>query len=434
MSEGVGHLLWIAALGVTTLFAVWHRVLQDTPLGHFHRKFQEWKQGREYDAAEKIRRVRLLTGVFLNISRVAWIVLCLVAWLKLWKTDEGPLAGDAGIPLISGLLVGVMLTSIFVLDLFPQVLSSWRGERIATASLRLLCAIESLFSPVSRGLRSLTRATVRLIGAGEERSEADIVEEGIRAAVEQGEREGVLFEGEKSMIESVLEFHDAEVREVMTPRTEMIAADASTTIEDMVQRAIACGHSRIPVFRENIDNIVGIVYTKDLLRYVTDPKQSQLPVEEIHRKIYFVPESKKIRELLAEFRAERFHIAVVLDEYGGTIGLVTIEDIIEELVGEIEDEYDAAGAALIRRVDQNTFDLDGRAHIDEVSKALGVELPESDDYETIAGFIFSSLGRVPKEGDFFDLEQLRFKVTAADERKIKRVRVQILRVQGQEVA
>jgi len=234
------------------------------------------------------------------------------------------------------------------------------------------------------------------------------------------------------MIESMLEFHDAEVLEVMTPRTDMVALDASTTIEEAIPQVVGCGHSRIPVYRKEIDEIVGVLYAKDILRFSTDSNQRRLPVEKAVRKIHFVPESKKIGELLAEFRSERFHIAVVLDEYGGTSGLITIEDILEEIVGEIEDEYDRATLAAIRKISADVYDLDGRANIWEVNKAANLGLPESDDYETVAGYIFSSLGRVPKEGDQFEENHLKFEITSADERKIKRVRVRLFHPQQQD--
>jgi CBS domain containing-hemolysin-like protein len=235
------------------------------------------------------------------------------------------------------------------------------------------------------------------------------------------------------MIESLLEFHDAEVTEVMTPRTDIVCFEASLTVEDSIPKAIACGHSRIPVFGKDIDEIVGVLYVKDLLRYVGNSQKTRMLLSEVVRRVTFVPETKKISELLAEFRAERFHIALILDEYGGTSGLVTIEDIIEEIVGEIVDEYDTAEMSMIHQVSADVFDLDGRAHIDDVASVLSVELPESDDYETIAGFIFCTLGKVPKEGEEFEHECLRFCITAADERKIKRVRVQVLHPQEQDL-
>ncbi|MEM7168298.1 MAG: hemolysin family protein [Planctomycetota bacterium] len=419
--EYVPHIWWAAVLVVCTIASVLRRAFNETPDARFHNRFEEWGADEDLDRHEKLRRIGVTLAFLVHTSRVIWIALFLMAC-----------TGEPWSWLTHGLLIGgLVLISIVLLETVPNIITSWRGANIAVGSLRWLCHIDTLLAPIVAIVRTIHGVSVRALGRQQDRSDADMIEEGIMAAVEQGEREGVLFEGERSMIESVLAFHDAEVTEVMTPRTEMVAVDAATSIHDVLPLVIECGHSRIPVFRENVDNIVGILYTKDLLRHVTDVEKSQLSIESIVRKIYFVPETKKIRELLAEFRAERFHIAVVLDEYGGTTGLVTIEDILEEIVGEIEDEYDDAATSMIRRINQTTFDLDGRAHVDEVSKAMGTELPESDDYETIAGFIFSSLGKVPTEGESFDFEQLRIQVTAADERKIKRVRVKLLRPQDQ---
>ena len=418
----VPHLWWVIALVLCTFVSVLRRAFNETPDSQLQKRFDDWGTSENLDRSEKLRRIGITLAFLVHLSRVSWIALFLLAsrsegweWLR------------------DGLLIGgLVVLSVVLLETVPHIITSWRGANIATGSLRWLCHVDTLLAPVVAIIRTMHRGAVRALGRKKDAADAaDMIEEGIMAAVEQGEREGVLFEGERSMIESVLAFHDAEVTEVMTPRTEMVAVDASTSITDVLPLVIDCGHSRIPVYRENIDNIVGILYTKDLLRYVTDDEKSQRQVESMVRKIYFVPETKKIRELLAEFRAERFHIAVVLDEYGGTTGLVTIEDILEEIVGEIEDEYDDQATTMIRRVNQTTYDLDGRAHIDEVSKAMGQEIPESDDYETIAGFIFSSLGKVPKEGEAFDFDSLRFQVTAADERKIKRVRVRLLRAQDQ---
>jgi CBS domain containing-hemolysin-like protein len=267
-----------------------------------------------------------------------------------------------------------------------------------------------------------------LIGGRAARSDQDLAEAGIRAAVDLGEREGLLEKGEKTMIESVLEFRDSDVIEVMTPRTDMVCLEASDTIEEAIPKAIACGHSRIPIYRKNFDDIIGVLYVKDMLRHAADDGLRSMVIEKVVRKIHFVPETKKLQELLGEFRAERFHIAVVLDEYGGTSGLVTIEDIIEEIVGEIEDEYDTAGRDQIRRVDDVTWDLDGRTSILEVNRSLDAQIPESDDYETVAGFLFSALGHVPREGEELGTRRVLFKVTRADDRKIKRVRALLHKV------
>jgi CBS domain containing-hemolysin-like protein len=174
-----------------------------------------------------------------------------------------------------------------------------------------------------------------------------------------------------------------------------------------------------------VDDIIGVLYVKDLLRHgVEEDLRSQM-IEKVVRKIHFVPETKKLQELLDEFRTERFHIAVVLDEYGGTSGLVTIEDIIEEIIGEIEDEYDAAGRDQIRKIDELTWELDGRTSILDVNRRLGSEIPESDDYETVAGYLFSALGHVPHEGEELPTDRILFRVTRADDRKIKRIRAHL---------
>ena len=224
------------------------------------------------------------------------------------------------------------------------------------------------------------------------------------------------------MIESLLHFREADVEEVMTPRTDMVCFEAAETVEEVIPKAVACGHSRIPVYRKKVDDIIGVLYVKDLLRHAADDGMQSLHIEKLVRKSHFVPENKNLHELLAEFRADRFHIAVVLDEYGGTTGLVTIEDILEEIVGEIEDEYDTAGRDQIRKAGENTYDIDGRTSIQDINRALSIELPESDDYETVAGFLFSEIGHVPKEGEEFTTTEVDFKVIRADERTIKRIR------------
>ncbi len=389
----------------------------------------------DLDESEKLHRIDVLLGASSLVFRGLWAgTLMLARERGAWYA--GPPVEGASLEAwrVLAFLAEVLVIGMLAFELLPQVAATWIGEKIGVALLPTLDRVERGFSPMTRAYRSVRRALLRAVGNGERDSEADLATRGIRVAVEIGEREGILQPGEKSMIESMLEFHDAEVLEVMTPRTEMVCLEASTTIEDAIPQVVACGHSRVPVYRKEIDEVIGVLYAKDLLRYAGDAQQRSLSVEQAVRKIHFVPESKKIGELLAEFRSERFHIAVVLDEYGGTSGLITIEDILEEIVGEIEDEYDSATLAAIRRISSDVFDLDGRANLWDVNKETDLGIPESDDYETVAGYIFSTLGRVPKEGDSFEEGHLRFEITSADERKIKRVRVRVLHPQGQDAA
>ena len=431
--------------GLSAFLAVLRRSYQDTAAGHFHKALSNWGLPEGFDEAEKLHRVSVLLDLCMNVLRTSWLLAWAVYrfnaepwWLAegaVWAEGADPGSIEAIGPIWIVVVVAELFAmSILVFELIPQVFSAFRGKAIALTALRLLFAIESVMTPVTRGFRAVRRALVRVVGNGPERSEADLAEETLRAAVEIGEREGLLHDRERSMIESVLEFHDAEVTEVMTPRTDMVCMRADMTVEEATPKVIECGHSRIPVYGENIDDMVGVLYVKDLLQhYQNGNGRRQQPLSEVVRKIYFVPETKKIGELLAEFRSQRFHIALILDEYGGTAGLVTIEDILEEIVGEIEDEYDDAAHKLIQKLDEQTFDIDGRAHIDDVNETLGVAIPEGEDYETVAGFLFGEMGKVPSEGDVVEHSNLQFRVTSADERKIKRLRLQVLHPQEQDL-
>ena len=425
-------ILWSAVV-LGFLVSLTRRAILGTSPVLFREYFHKYDSVESFDESEKLYRIDVLLSSSSLVLRAVWAG----SFLLLREKSGGwyaPVASGESLEVwqLLVVVVEILIYGMLCFELLPQVVGTWIGEKIAVRVLPLLDQGERIFSPFTRTFRGVRRALLRTVGHGGESDEADLATKGIRAAMEIGEREGVLQPGEKSMIESMLEFHDAEVLEVMTPRIEMVCLESSTPIEDAIPQVTACGHSRIPVFRKDIDEIVGVLYAKDLLRYASDAQQRKMPVEQALRRIHFVPESKKIGELLSEFRSERFHIAVVLDEYSGTSGLITIEDILEELVGEIEDEYDPATLAAIRQVSPEVFDLDGRANIYDVNKAANLEIPVSDDYETVAGYIFSTLGRVPKEGDHFEEGQLRFEITSADERKIKRVRVRLLQSQEQD--
>lgn len=416
---------WICS-AVTLAVTVVRRAFIDTPEGLYHPRFMAMHADQDFDEADKLHRINVVLTIGMQLARILWVIL----WAQ-FRLGDGMSLGylpeswtDNVWPAIFGVTLELLIVSTIFFDLLPQVVSSWRGRAISLRLLPTLSRIESLCAPLSRSFRWMRGAMLRFVDSKGEQSEAALAEEGIRAAMEIGEREGVLQPGEKSMIESVLEFDELEIVEVMTPRTDMVCLESVATLDEAIEVATECGHSRIPVYEEDIDHIVGVLYVKDLLKYVGNGHDEPPTLQEVIRRINFVPETKLIRDLLAEFRAERFHIAVVLDEYGGTSGLVTIEDILEEIVGEIDDEYDEKTMQLIHRIDPTTFDLDGRAAIDDVNEITGVELPESDDYETVAGFLMSSLGRVPQEGDFYDYDRVRFQVISADERKVKRVRIQ----------
>jgi CBS domain containing-hemolysin-like protein len=226
------------------------------------------------------------------------------------------------------------------------------------------------------------------------------------------------------MIASILDFRDEEVSGVMTPRTEMVSIPHNLTIGQAIEIAREKGHSRIPVHKGNRDSIVGVIYVKDILFALAGSGGLDKPVTEIMRKPFFVPETKRITGLLREFQNGAQHMAIVLDEYGGTAGLITAEDILEEIVGEIADEYDTAEDDFtLKKLDENTLVAQGVAPIDDINDELDIELPEDQGFDTVAGFLTHSMGRIPAKGEEYTWNALTFTILDADERRIKKVKV-----------
>jgi CBS domain containing-hemolysin-like protein len=246
-------------------------------------------------------------------------------------------------------------------------------------------------------------------------------EDELRKLIDEGEKLGLIEENEHDMLKSILEFGDTIVREVMVPRIEMSSLREDASFDYVMDFVIKDGHSRIPVYSDRIDNIVGVLYVKDLLR-LHNMDKSNFKVSDIMRPTFFIPETKRISELLREFQRRKVHLAIAIDEYGGTAGLVTIEDLLEELVGEIEDEYDT-GTEKMLTIKENTIIADGRLEVDELEDYYRIPL-KSDDYETIGGLIFNLLERVPQQGEQINYKGLRFTVEKVDERRIHRVKIE----------
>ena len=248
-------------------------------------------------------------------------------------------------------------------------------------------------------------------------------EEELRQLIDDGEKQGVIEEEEHEMFRSILKFGDTIAREVMVPRIEMLCIREDASFDYVMNFISEDGHSRIPVYRDSIDNIVGVLYVKDLIRLLYTDKES-FKVSDIMRPPFFIPETKKISELLREFQHKKVHLAIVVDEYGGTAGLVTIEDLLEELVGEIEDEYDTAPESMliVDEHDKQAVSVDGRLEIDELEEYFQIPLKE-DDYETVGGLIFALLERIPHEGEQITFKGLQFTIEKVDERRIHWVKV-----------
>ncbi len=319
-------------------------------------------------------------------------------------------------------LLGILVCGVAL----PTAWSKYAGEALIIAALPVLHALRYLLYPLVVPQLALGWLVRRLAGVQDQHevNAADDMEQKILDMVSEGEARGAVDEEEKEMIESVIELRDTQVDQIMTPRTDIQALPKDVSLAQVKELIRETGHSRVPIYEETVDNIIGVLFAKDLLQ-VTDPES--FDVAQVMREPFYVPESKQLRDLLHEFQEGKGHMAIVLDEYGGTAGLVTIEDILEELVGDIADEYEGAEPEPLRRIDDSTVEVDARMRIDELNDELDLELPENEDYETIGGFVFSALGKIPDPGEECAHANVTIRVTDAGPRRIHRLRLRITR-------
>jgi CBS domain containing-hemolysin-like protein len=322
----------------------------------------------------------------------------------------------------SGWLVWGLLAVALAL-IFAQLLArAWtldRQERVALRLARPVRLLTLALWPLTALMRQVGRRALPDDMAPES---IFLSEDGLRFLLNVTEEETNIEEDEKEMIASVFAFGDKLVREVMVPRIDVTAVAVDLPLLTALDMILKAGHSRIPVYKDSIDNIVGILYAKDLLRYLRDGR-TDVPLTRILRPAYFIPESKKVDELLGELQQRKVHMAVVVDEYGGTAGIVTIEDLLEEIVGEIQDEFDAEEPA-VEEVAAGEYLFDARVSLGETSKLLDVELPDEGG-DTLGGFIYSQLGKVPAVGDTIEYGPVRIEVLSVAGRRIKQVRASI---------
>lgn len=328
---------------------------------------------------------------------------------------------------IAILISTIVLTFIMLImgNLVPKSVAVQHSEPIAMLVARPLHILTRITSPIARLLISVSNVIARPLG-GQPRSTISIVtEEEIKRLVDAGQEGGVIEKDEKEMIYSIFEIGDTVTREVMVPRIDIIALEVSTPPLDAVDVAIKHGYSRIPVFEETIDHIVGILYAKDLLKMLHQQGRVGSRSEHLRdlvRVPYFVPETKKIDVLLEELQQRRVHIVIVIDEYGGTAGLVTLEDLVEEIVGEIQDEYDVSEEPMVRSLGKYEYEIDSRVLLDDVNELLQTELPHEDS-DTLGGFIYHQLGKVPSPGEVLEVETVYLKVLHVEDRRIGKVYV-----------
>ncbi len=324
--------------------------------------------------------------------------------------------GNQGI----GIAIGVMTFLILVVgEITPKGFAVKNAERLSLAFARPLYYTTKVLSPVATGLTGITRVVIRLSGGRLDRNPF-ITEEEFKTFLTMAQEEGSLEEEERERLYKVFEFSDTVAKEVMTPRVDIVDLDVNASLDDARDVIVETGFSRIPIYEENVDHIVGILYAKDLLQYTDDNHKLQ----DILREPYFIPETKKVDELLERMQKSKVHLAIVVDEYGGTAGIVTIEDLLEEIVGEIFDEYDVTKIP-IRIVDEQTAVINGGVPIDEVNEFLAVNIPENG-FETIGGFMLDQFGHIPKEGEKISFNGVDFVVFKTDGVRIMKVKAKKL--------
>ena len=326
------------------------------------------------------------------------------------------------------LLVVTVILALFTIvfaELVPKTLALAHPERFALVLAGPLDLMGRVLGPVVALLTGITRAVTRTLGE-EVNAEAQITAEELRLIVVRGGEQGILEAEEEQMINAVIELGDRRIHEVMVPRTAILGLRAEATFDDAIDLIVEGGHSRVPVYEDSIDEVIGILYAKDLLPFLKASSDARPNLRGMLRTPVFVPESMSIDDLLREFQRRKVHIAIVLDEYGGVAGLVTIEDLLEEIVGEIQDEYDVE-EPLVERIDDDRARIDGRASIDDMLDLfeLKLQLEDEDEYDTVGGLVYHRVGGVPQPGDEVKIDGLRLTVETTDGRRVGKVLVVI---------
>jgi putative hemolysin len=420
--------LWViaAATLLGLLFSTLHYALRDFSVVKLQ-DLAEKRGGRgSLDAIlDDIPGHVLATGALRVICNVA-LTIGAVAGAGAFVPDEAGTLQIQTSRLVGAFVVASILIYTFALVL-PMSIAEHAGERVV-CRLSVLLRLTHLLAWPLRTL-SIVDVAIRRLAGVEHMTDAEKIEDELISVVAEGEREGQLGETQRDMIEAVVDFRSRSVEEIMTPRTEVEGFEYTDDLMFIQRFVDQHGRSRIPVYQGDLDHIVGVLYVKDLIKFLgTDPAKFKL--KPVLRKPVWVPETKPLMELLYELRSRKVHMAIVLDEYGGTTGLVTFEDLLEEIVGEIQDEYEhveESGSDIVVDQDTRSAIIEARAYIADVNEALeaiGLEIPESEDYDTAGGFVLARLGHIPVAGESFQSEAFTIVVLAAEPTRVTKVRIE----------
>lgn len=391
--------------------------------------------------AAKVLKLTSNSSRFLATIQVGVTVSGFLTSASASQSFSGRLADALSfLPLSKGLIYGTSTVIITILlsyfslvfgELVPKKIAMQRAEELSFKFIGVLDGTSTVFKPFISLLTFSTNVVLKMLGFDPNSSEETVTEEEILMMVDAGEEKGVIGENAKDMISNIFDFSDLTASEIMTHRTDVAAVENTATVQDVVNLSIENGYSRIPVYEEDLDNILGIIYVKDLLKYVGSEVGNEIKITSLMRAAYFVPSSKRCSSLFTEMTERRTQIAIIVDEYGGTEGIVTMEDLLEAIVGNIQDEYDHEEEE-IQKVSDNKFTVDGATYIDEISDLVGVDLPEGD-YDTIAGLVVEMLGRIPKpdEHPTVTVQNLLLTVEEVEDRRISQIMIEKLPQPGE---
>lgn len=377
-------------------------------------------------AEEGVRNARIVQGFHQNIERfltTIQIAITTVGFLASaigavsFSDDLGQVIGNELIALIL-ITLGIAFVSIVLGEIVPKTMAITHAERFALLSARVIQVIQTAFHPLVWLISRSSNLITHRFGQEALTTGPTVTEEEIKLMADTAGKEGAIEEGEREMIHGVFELGELTVGDIMSPRVDMVTMESASPLVDAIQMSSEHGYSRIPVYEETIDNVKGVVYVKDVLPYVQSDKLDT-PVQDVMREPYFVPESKKVSEFLQEMRQKRVHAAICVDEFGGVAGLVTIEDVLEEIVGEIQDEHDVEEPQ-VEMVNDLEAVVDPAIDMDDLNESLGISL-ENEEVDTLGGVIFAQLGRMADEGDELQIDGITVSVLAVEGNRIRKV-------------
>jgi len=382
------------------------------------------KGNRFLDILKNWEAALVACETILTLTILIYVSVAITHWNLLLQADDLPASASDWVD-FGMRWVGLIVTLLAFGIIFPRSVAQVSGERFLYCAWPLIQSATTVLRPVVGIATRIDTLFHRLYGVDQpDPNDPETLTEEIRTVVDAGERMGAINASTGSMIDQVMDLKDADVASVMTPRTETRFIRADMDIAEARAEILESRHTRIPVIGESTDDIKGILYAKDLLQYVDCPPDEMPSISEICRDAMYVPETTGVDRLLETMNRKRVHMAIVLDEYGGVAGLVTMEDLLEEIVGEIVDEDDEEEVDPVKRLSPTINEVDGRVHIDDLVEEFDYDLPEDRDFDTIGGFVFSQLGRIPEVSEMLEYGKLRFTILEADPRRILKLRIE----------